>query len=158
MPDFISQPVALSLATFLLAGATASAATNLVAERTEERFIPNYTAGEISYLWSTRADLDAFAGTDLQVQEAAIKAPVPLYRSDTSRLVTGLDFRWSSLDFDGPPVLADQLDLYRVQVPVGLSGLGCGGNGCGGLSSSFRICDATRRMTDGCLGTGGGGR
>ena len=43
-------------------------------------------------------------------------------------------------------------------VPVGLSGLGCGGNGCGGLSSSFRICDATRRMTDGCRGTGGGGR
>ena len=118
MPEFIFPPITVSLATLLLAGATAPAATNLVAERTEERFIPNYTAGEISYLWSTRADLDAFAGTDLQVQEGAIKAPVPLYSSDASRLVTGLDFRWSRLDFDGPTVLADQLDLYRVQVPL----------------------------------------
>lgn len=88
-----------------------------MAEPTEERFIPNYTAGEVSYLWSSRADLDAFPGTNLQVQEAGIKAPIPLYRNDSSRLVTGVDFRWSGLDFDGPAVIADRLDLYRVQVP-----------------------------------------
>jgi hypothetical protein len=86
-------------------------------DSTEERFIPNYAAGDFYYLWSTRADLDTPSGSSLQVQEAGLKVPVPLYSNEHTRLTAGVNLRWNGLDFDGAPSFSDSLNLYRVQVP-----------------------------------------
>lgn len=86
-------------------------------DSTEERFIPNYAAGDLHYLWSGRADLDAPSSSSLQVQEAGMKVPVPLFSNERTRFTAGLDVRWNGLDFDGVPAFRDSLNLYRVQVP-----------------------------------------
>jgi hypothetical protein len=81
---------------------------------TEERFIPNYAAGELYYLWSTRADLEG-SEASLQVQEAGTRIPVPIFSNELSGLTAGVDFRWNSLDFSSPD---RTLDLYRLQLPI----------------------------------------
>lgn len=88
------------------------------AERTEERFIPNYAAGEIYYLWVAPADLDATPGAGLQVHETAIKAPVPIWLAADTRITAGLHWRWNRLDFSGSPTFPAALNLHRVQVPL----------------------------------------
>ncbi len=84
---------------------------------TEERFIPNYAAGEAHYLWSTRVDLQDIPGSSLQVQEAGVRVPVPLYHDDDSRLTAGVNFRWNELDFAGAGAPSERQNLYRVQLP-----------------------------------------
>ena len=86
-------------------------------EPTEERFIPNYAAGEAYYLWSTRADFESGAGASLQMQEAGFKVPVPVFSNETSRLTLGAHLRWNELDFEGGSLLAGSLELYRLQLP-----------------------------------------
>ena len=87
-------------------------------EPTEERFIPNYAAGDAYYLWSTRTDLESVAGATLQVQEAGFKAPVPVFSNERSRLTAGVQLRWNGLDFERSPTFGDSLDLYRLQLPI----------------------------------------
>lgn len=87
-------------------------------EPTEERFIPNYAAGEAYYLGSTRADFESIAGASLQVQEAGFKVPVPVFSNETSRLTLGAHLRWNELDFEGGTLLDGSFDLYRLQLPV----------------------------------------
>jgi hypothetical protein len=106
----------LALVSLVLAPAPTPGAEPEAGDPTEERFIPNYAAGELYYLWSTRADLD-HSDASLQVQEAGIKAPVPLFSNENSRLTAGAHFRWNSLDFSGPTDPAGTLDLYRLQFP-----------------------------------------
>ncbi len=105
------------LPSVMLCSAMALAAAE---DPTEERFIPNYAAGDVHYLWSGRADLDAPAGSSLRVQEAGLKVPVPLYGNERTRLTAGLDLRWNGLDFDGVPFFPKSLNLYRVQAPFDL--------------------------------------
>lgn len=87
-------------------------------EPTEERFIPNYAAGDAYYLWSTRTDLESVAGASVQVQEAGFKAPVPVFSNEHSRLTAGVQLRWNGLDFERSPTFGDSLDLYRLQLPI----------------------------------------
>jgi hypothetical protein len=87
-------------------------------EPTEERFIPNYAAGDAYYLWSTRTDLESVTGATLQVQEAGFKAPVPVFSNDDSRVTAGVHLRWNGLDFEGAPTFSESLDLYRLQLPI----------------------------------------
>ena len=93
-------------------------ALNAAEEPTEERFIPNYAAGDVYYLWSTRTDLESVAGATLQVQEAGFKAPVPVFSNERSRLTAGMQLRWNGLDFERSPTFGDSLDLYRLQLPI----------------------------------------
>lgn len=102
----------LNLAVGMVAAAAAAAD-----EPTEERFIPNYAAGDAYFLWSTPADLDSPAGASLQVQEAGVRVPVPVFSNESSRLTAGVHLRWTELNFDGAPVFDGVRDLYRVQVP-----------------------------------------
>lgn len=85
---------------------------------TEERFIPNYAAGDAYYIWATRTDLESVPGASLQVQGAGIKAPVSLFNNEDTRITAGLHFRWNELNFDGSPVLDESVDVYRVQLPL----------------------------------------
>ena len=87
-------------------------------EPTEERFIPNYAAGDAYYLWSTRTDLESVAGATVQVQEAGFKAPVPIFSNERSRLTAGVQLRWNGLDFERSSTFGDSLDLYRLQLPI----------------------------------------
>jgi hypothetical protein len=87
-------------------------------DATEKRFIPNYAAGESYSLWSTRTDLEALGGLSLQVQEAGFKASLPVFRNDHTLLTAGVNLRWNELDFEATTIVAERLDLYRVQLPV----------------------------------------
>ncbi len=87
-------------------------------EKTEERFIPNYAAGDAYYLWSTRTDFESTAGASLQVQEAGIKVPVPVFSNEQSRVTAGVHLRWNGLDFNGGSTFTEALDLYRLQLPI----------------------------------------
>jgi hypothetical protein len=87
-------------------------------EPTEERFIPNYAAGDAYYLWSTRTDLESVAGATVQVQEAGFKAPVPILSNERSRLTAGVQLRWNGLDFERSSTFGDSIDLYRLQLPI----------------------------------------
>ncbi len=86
-------------------------------EPTEERFIPNFAAGEAYYLWSTRADFESGPDASLQMQEAGFKVPVPVFSNQDSRLTLGAHLRWNELDFEGGSLLDRSLDLYRLQLP-----------------------------------------
>ncbi len=90
------------------------------AERaTEESFIPSYSAASVHYLWGSSADLKKFPGASLGQQEVGVLAQYPLFRSEDSRLTTGVRFRWNQFDFEGTsPFGTDTLDLFRLQVPV----------------------------------------
>lgn len=86
-------------------------------EPTEERFIPNYAAGEAYYLWSTRADFESGTAASVQMQKAGLKVPVPVFSNENSRLTLGAHLRWNELDFEGGSQLDGSLDLYRLQLP-----------------------------------------
>ena len=93
-------------------------AATAAGEPTEERFIPNYAAGDTYYLWSTRTDLESVAGATVQVQEAGFKAPVPVFSNERSRLTAGVQLRWNGLDFEHASTVGDSLNLYRLQLPI----------------------------------------
>ena len=86
--------------------------------RTEESFIPSYSAASAQYLWGARTDLKDFAGASMAQQEAGALAQYPLYRTDRARFTAGVRYRWTQLDFDGSsPIAQGTLDLHRLQIP-----------------------------------------
>ena len=93
-------------------------AATAAGEPTEERFIPNYAAGDTYYLWSTRTDLESVAGATVQVQEAGFKAPVTVFSNERSRLTAGVQLRWNGLAFEHASTVGDSLNLYRLQLPI----------------------------------------
>jgi hypothetical protein len=119
-PDMITNSTISKIAWVLLLHAILYVPLAVFAgeEPTEERFIPNYAAGDAYYLWSTRTDLEAVAGATLQVQEAGFKAPVPVFSNERSRLTAGVQLRWNGLDFERSSTFGDSLDLYRLQLPI----------------------------------------
>jgi hypothetical protein len=120
LPQIIFQMQSMTKATFVSwLGATLTIAASAVARTTEESFIPSYNAASVHYLWGSSADLQNSPGSSLAQQEAGVLAQYPLFRSENSRLTTGVRFRWNGFDFDGAsPVGTGMLDLYRLQVPV----------------------------------------
>jgi len=114
----VNKPLSLVLFACYAGLSVSSSAADAESGRTEERFIPNYAAGEASFLWSAPAALESTPGTDMAIREVRLSVPVPLLSNESSRLVTGVDVRWTALDFDGPSPFGKDLNLYRVQVPL----------------------------------------
>jgi hypothetical protein len=102
---------------FLLAGP--AAAQGAGERRTEESFIPSYSAGTLGYLWGSESDLADVPGAAMTLHEAAAQAQYPVWMTERSRLTAGVRYRYNRLDFSGAnPFAAGDLDLHRLQVPV----------------------------------------
>lgn len=87
--------------------------------RTEESFIPSYTAASLGYLWGSESDLDGLPNATMTLQEASFYAQYPVWMAEHSRLVAGVRYRYTHLGFSGDnPFAAGGLDLHRLQVPV----------------------------------------
>jgi hypothetical protein len=90
-----------------------------VQRRTEESFIPSYSAASVGYLWGSKSDLEGVPGAAMMLQEAAGEMHYPVWMSERSRVTVGLRYRYSHLDFSGTnPFAAGGLDLHRLQVPL----------------------------------------
>jgi hypothetical protein len=102
------------------AAATASEPEQSVSSRrTEESFIPSYSAGNLSYLWGSESDLEDVPGAAMSLHEVGVVAQYPLWMTDESRLTAGVRYRYNRLDFSGTnPFATGDLDLHRVQIPV----------------------------------------
>jgi len=103
---------------FCLAVLAAPWAAPAVEESSSERFIPRPAAGEVYYLWSSRAAFTSVGSGSVQVQEAGARAPVVLFEKAQTRFSAGVDWRWNRLDFHDSPALRGARDLYRLQVPL----------------------------------------
>ncbi len=105
------------MAALLTAGSTA--AQNSGERRTEESFIPSYSAGTLGYLWGSQSDLEDAPGAAMTLHEASAQAQYPLWMTDRSRLTAGVRYRYNRLDFSAPnPFAMGDLDLHRLQIPV----------------------------------------
>jgi hypothetical protein len=101
----------------LLAGTVA--AQEPTQRRTEESFIPSYTAASVGYLWGSKSDLEGLGSAAMMLHEAAAQVHYPVWMGDRSRVTVGLRYRYSHLDFSGTnPFAAGGLDLHRLQVPL----------------------------------------
>lgn len=103
----------------LLVIAWALAAQEPAERRTEESFIPSYTAASVGYLWGSESDLKGLPDATMTLHEASVYAQYPVWMAEQSLLAAGVRYRYSHLRFSGDnPFAAGGLDLHRLQVPV----------------------------------------
>lgn len=87
--------------------------------RTEESFIPSYSAGTLGYLWGSESDLADAPGATMTLHELSAQAQYPVWMTEQSRLTAGVRYRYNALDFEGVnPFAEGDLDLHRLQIPV----------------------------------------
>jgi hypothetical protein len=113
----LAMSTAIPLVLLLVAGAVA--AQEPAPRRTEESFIPSYTAASVGYLWGSESDLERLPDASMTLHEASVSAQYPVWMAQRSRLTAGVRYRYTHLLFSGDnPFAAGGLDLHRLQVPV----------------------------------------